>query len=439
MSILVVGLSHKTAPVEIRERLAFKEDLLPEALNTLVDRKVVHEGLIVSTCNRVEMIIAANGDTNGGLDHMREFLYQYHALPQSSVDQYLYQHADEQAIKHIFRVASSLDSMVMGEPQILGQVKSAYARAVETGTVGKLLSKLMHHAFSVAKRVRTETGIATSAVSVSYVAVELAKKVFDELDGKSVMLIGAGEMAELAMRYLKNNGAGRIVVTNRTGERAERLASEFGGTAVPFDDIYEHLIDIDIVIVSTGSPDYVLTAAKVKNVVSARHHRPLFMIDISVPRNIDPNVSKLDNIFAFDIDDLESAVEANIREREQEAEQAETIIDREVNQFIGVMRSMDVGPTISALKQQMSEIANAEFERNRKRLGDLTPDQELAIKSMLGSLTNKLSHPLIVRMRQSAEAGIDDDLAKLYLKRHDHSQDTHEPDHEIESNESREN
>ena len=437
MSILVVGLSHKTAPVEIRERLAFKEDRLPEALNTLVDREVVNEALIVSTCNRVEMIISANGEARGGLDRMREFLYEYHSLPQSSIDQYLYQHANEQAIKHIFRVAASLDSMVMGEPQILGQVKSAYARAVETGTVGKLLSKLMHHAFSVAKRVRTETGIAENAVSVSYVAVELAKKVFDELDGKSVMLIGAGEMAELAMRHLKNNGVGRIVVANRTAERAERLASEFGGVSVPFDDLYENLTDIDIAIVSTGSPDYVLTAAKLKSVVSARHHRPLFMIDISVPRNIDPNVSKLDNIFAFDIDDLESAVEANIREREQEAEQAETIIDREVSQFIGVMRSMDVGPTISALKQQMNEMAVAEFERNRKRLGELTPEQESAIKSMLSSLTNKLSHPLIVRLRQSAEAGIDDDVAKLYLKKHEH--ETQAEGREDTAKESREN
>jgi glutamyl-tRNA reductase len=266
------------------------------------------------------------------------------------------------------------------------------------------------------------------------VAVELAKKVFDELDGKSVMLVGAGEMAELAMRYLKSNGVGRIVVANRTIERAERLAAEFGGTAVPFDDLYDHLIDIDIVIVSTGAPDYVLTATKVKNVVSARHHRPLFMIDISVPRNIDPNVSKLDNIFAFDIDDLESAVEANIREREQEAAQAETIIDREVSQFIGVMRSMDVGPTISALKQEMNNIAAAEFERNRKRLGDLTSEQEQAIKNMLSSLTNKLSHPLVVRMKQSAEAGVDDDLAKLYLNRHEHSQNNHEQESDKKEN-----
>src|SRR5882724_2024278 len=434
MSILVVGLSHKTAPVEIRERLAFKEGLLAEALQTLVDREVVNEALIVSTCNRVEMIISANGETRGGLDRMREFLYKYHALPQSSIDQYLYQHANEEAIKHIFRVASSLDSMVMGEPQILGQVKSAYARAVETGTVGKLLSKLMHHAFSVAKRVRTETGIAENAVSVSYVAVELAKKVFDELDGKSVMLVGAGEMAELAMKYLKSNGAGRIVVTNRTAERSERLAREFGGTSVPFDDLYDHLVDIDIVIVSTGSPDYVLTAAKVKNVVSARHHRPLFMIDISVPRNIDPSVSKLDNIFAFDMDDLESAVEAKLREREQEAEQAETIIDREVTQFVGVMRSMDIGPTISALKQQMNDMAAAEFERSRKRLGDLTPEQEQAIKGMMSSLTNKLSHPLIVRLRQSAEAGIDDNVAELYLNRHKQSEENHDENGEPVNN-----
>src|SRR5581483_6959812 len=323
MSILVVGLSHKTAPVEIRERLAFKEEWLTGPLNTVIDQEVVHEAMIVSTCNRLEMIISANGDTQAGLERTREFLYKYHDLPRSSMDQYLYHHANEHAIKHVFRVAASLDSMVMGEPQILGQVKNAYAKAVETGTVGRSLMKLMQHAFSVAKRVRTETAIASNAVSISYVAVELAKKVFDDLDGKTVMLLGAGEMAELAMRHLKNNGAGRILVANRTNDRAKKLALELGGTAVPFENLYEYLVEADIAIVSTGAPDYVLTAAGVAKTIDARRHRPLFLIDIAVPRNIDPDVSKLDSVFSFDIDDLEAAVEANIRERQQEAIEAE--------------------------------------------------------------------------------------------------------------------
>ncbi|HZS47812.1 MAG TPA: glutamyl-tRNA reductase [Blastocatellia bacterium] len=413
MSILVVGLSHKTAPVEIRERLAFKEELLSAALNTLVDQEVVHEALIVSTCNRVEMIISANGDTQAGLERTREFLYKYHDLPRSSMDQYLYHHANEHAIKHVFRVAASLDSMVMGEPQILGQVKNAYAKAVETGTVGRSLMKLMQHAFSVAKRVRTETAIASNAVSISYVAVELAKKVFDDLDGKTVMLLGAGEMAELAMRHLKNNGAGRILVANRTNDRAKKLASELGGTAVPFENLYEYLVEADIAIVSTGAPDYVLTAAGVAKTIDARRHRPLFLIDIAVPRNIDPDVSKLDSVFSFDIDDLEAAVEANIRERQQEAIEAETLIQREVDQFLSAMRSMELGPAIASLKQQMSEVANAEFERNRKRLGNLSTEQEEAIKAMMNSLTNKLSHPLIMQLRQAAESGGDDKVIEL--------------------------
>jgi len=404
MSIVLVGINHKTAPVEVRELLAFSDRACTEGLPRLVDGEVVREGLIVSTCNRVEILSAITTDQlESGTQRIAEFLDAARNLPPGFLSDHLYSHTDENAVRHIFRVASSLDSMVVGEPQVLGQVRHAYSLAVEAGTAGRVLNRLVHHTFHVAKRVRSETGIASSAVSISYMAVELGKKIFDSLRGRVVMLIGAGEMAELSARHLVNAGATRVLIVNRTKESAERLAEEFKGLAVPFEQLPQSLSEADVVICSTGAPDYVVTADMVRSATEQKRNRPTCIIDISVPRNVDPAVGKVPNVFVFDIDDLESVITSNIREREREAERAELIVQSEVMQFQQSLRAMDIGPTIGALRQKLQQVARAEMERQRKRLGSLTPDQEAAIEALLMSTVNKISHPVLNQMRRSYE------------------------------------
>src|SRR5688572_4023667 len=294
MSIILIGVNHKTAPVEIRERLAFDDATCAAGLRTLVDGQVVREGLIVSTCNRVEVLSAtANDQIDLGAGRVTQFLDTSGKLPPGFLNDHLYRHTDEDAVRHLFRVASSLDSMVVGEPQVLGQVRHAYSLAVEAGTAGRILNRLVHHTFRVAKRVRTETGIAASAVSISYMAVELGKKIFDSLKGCTVMLIGAGEMAELSAKHLMNAGATRVMIANRTEAAARQLANQIGAaTTVPFDQIGDHLHEADLVICSTGAPDYVVTEAQLRMAIR-RRRQPTCLIDISVPRNIDPAAAKL--------------------------------------------------------------------------------------------------------------------------------------------------
>jgi glutamyl-tRNA reductase len=414
MSIVLVGINHKTAPVEVRELLAFSDRACTEGLPRLVDGEVVREGLIVSTCNRVEILSAITTDQlESGTQRIAEFLDAARNLPPGFLSDHLYSHTDENAIRHIFRVASSLDSMVVGEPQVLGQVRHAYSLAVEAGTAGRVLNRLVHHTFHVAKRVRSETGIASSAVSISYMAVELGKKIFDSLKGRVVMLIGAGEMAELSARHLVNAGATRVLIVNRTKESAERLAEEFKGLAVPFEQLSQSLSEADMVICSTGAPDYVVTADMVRSATEQKRNRPTCIIDISVPRNVDPAVGKVPNVFVFDIDDLESVITSNIREREREAERAELIVQSEVMQFQQSLRAMDIGPTIGALRQKLQQVARAEMERQRKRLGSLTPDQEAAIEALLMSTVNKISHPVLNQMRRSYELSDSDTVQAL--------------------------
>jgi glutamyl-tRNA reductase len=406
MSIVLVGLNHRTAPVELRERLAFGELLIPEALSMLVDHEAVEEGLIVSTCNRVELLASTAADPELGTDQLARFLCDYHKLDSGDVNGHIYRHAGEPAIKHVFRVASSLDSLVVGEPQILGQVKEAYQHAVNAGTIGRILSQLMDRAINVARRVRSETTIAENPVSVPSVAVELAHKIFGELSGKTVMLIGAGEMAEIAARSLVAAGASHLVVTNRTTERAEALAREFGAGAVSFEALYDVLPSADVVICSTGAPDYVLRAPETARAMKTRKKGPIVFIDISVPRNVDPALANAQNSFVFDIDDLQSVAEANLKERQRQAEAAEVIIDTEVKHFIAHLKSLDIGPSIVELKQVLAELAVIELRRNRKRLGTLTPEQEAAIREVLiPALVNKLSHPMIMHMRSAAQNG----------------------------------
>jgi glutamyl-tRNA reductase len=411
MSIVLVGLNHKTAPVEVRERLAFTDQACAESLRALVDGEVVREGLIVSTCNRVEILTAAAGKKGAeAAERLSDFLSNARSIPVESFNGHLYTHADEAAVRHVFRVASSLDSLVVGEPQVLGQVRHAYSIAVEAGTAGRVLHKLVHHALHVAKRVRSETGIAANAVSVSFTAVELGRKIFGSLKGATVLLVGAGEMAELAAQHLTSAGASRILVANRTYATAQELAVKFGGEAVEFSALEETLAEADVVICSTGAQQYIITPEMAERARHSRRNRPAFFIDISVPRNVDPAVAKLPNLFVFDVDDLEAVVASNMREREREAERAELIVESEVSQFQQALRNLDIGPTVGALKEKLNNIAQEEFRRQRNRLGTLTPEQERAIEAMLTSAVNKISHPIIHRMRRSYDTGEEENV-----------------------------
>ncbi len=402
-NIVLIGVSHKTAPVEVRERLAFADARLTEALDTLVNCPAVSEGLIISTCNRVEIVVATAEEKEKTVARLNDFLYQHHGIAPQSFSQHLYQHADLAAVRHIFRVTSSLDSMVVGEPQILGQVKEAFNLAQEAKTLGQTLHNLMSRAFNVAKRIRTETGIGSSAVSISYVAVELARKVFDDLKGRTVLLLGAGEMAELAARHLMTNGAGELLIASRTFENAQRLAGEMNGQAVRWDEMKQDLARADIVICSTGASHYLIGPEHARRALEARRGNPIFLIDISVPRNIDPATSDLDNVFVFDIDDLQSVAAENRQQRAREAARAEEIVEAEAQRFIEILAEGDLNAVIGTFRREMGLIAQSEFARSRKRLGDLSEDQEEAIRVMINAIVNKFTHPVIKELRESAD------------------------------------
>lgn len=412
MSILLVGLNHKTAPVELREQFAVGDGAFADGLRCLMEGGICREALIVSTCNRVEVLVET-GDRgeNESADHIREMLSRLRSVPEPSFRNHVYQHVDDAAVRHVFRVAASLDSLVVGEAQILGQVKKAYTTAVEVGTAGRVLNRLIHHAFRVAKRVRTETGIAANAVSISYMAVELSRKVFGKLAQRKVLVVGAGEMAELAVKHLVNAGASKVFVTNRSPEAAQRLAAEFNGEAVAFDRLAEALGEADIVICSTGAGEFVITEEMARAARGRRRHDPTCIVDISVPRNVDPKIAELPNYFVFDVDDLEAVITSNIREREREAHLAELIVESEVMQFQQALRSLDIGPALGGVRTRMQEIARGEMMRQRNRLGDLTPEQERALEQILISTVNKISHPLMQSLRSAHETGDVTDVA----------------------------
>jgi glutamyl-tRNA reductase len=405
MSIVLVGVSHKTAPVEVRERLAFAETQIHDALHQLVDRELICEGLIVSTCNRVEVIAAIpkNNEADAAISHIYGFLHQFHRCDSSLLSKHCYHHSGSSAIKHIFRVTSSLDSMVVGEPQITGQVKEAFQQAQDAESVGHLLTRLMNRAFAVSKRVRNETGIGSSAVSISFVAVELARKVFETLQGTTVMLVGAGEMAELAARHLLSYGASRILVVNRTYENAERLAADLNGEPLGFEQFGKRLPEAEIVICSTGAPHYLVVPEQIRSALATRRNRPMMLIDISVPRNIDPAISNLDNAFVFDVDDLESIAENNRTERQREASRAETIIETEVERFTAALAEGDLNAVIGAFRREVNSMAFSELDRSRKRLGDLSEDQEEALRVMLNAIVNRFTQPVIKQLRESED------------------------------------
>jgi len=411
MQLALVGLSHKTAPVEIRERLAFSNDALRSALTSLVDRRRVNEAMILSTCNRVEVVAESPDDRL-----IRDFICEFHQISHDSVSTHLYSYRNVEAIRHVFRVTASLDSMVIGEPQILGQVKEAFRIAMDAGTVGMHLSALMNRAFAVAKKVRSETGISQSAVSVSYAAVELARKIFGDLSGKTVMIIGASKMGELAAKHLKRAGASSVLVTNRTFERAVELAKVFEGAAVPFEHFTDHMTGADIVITSTGAPHFIIGRSLAEQVIHRRKNKPIFFIDIAVPRDIDPAVNQIDNAFLYDIDDLQQVIDANLKERFKEAMRAEQIVDDEVEAFCLKMQTRDVVPTIVQLRESLEKVRRDEIERNRRHLKDLSPEQQAAVDQITKSIVNKILHPPIEQLKQMAHDPQGADLAELIRK-----------------------
>jgi len=401
MKLLITGVSHKTAPVEVRERLAFAEATVPGALRALLAREGIMEAMVLSTCNRVEIVVSAD-DRVDPLASVDAFLHESRGMLPEKLGPCLYHHEGREAVHHLFRVASSLDSMVIGEPQILGQLKSSYAVAKANDCLSGLLEAVVTRAFGVAKRVRSETGVGQMAVSVSYAAVELARKIFGSLSGRTVMIVGSGKMSELAARHLRRSGASHIFVTNRTYERAQELAAVFQGTPVEYHRFLGMLPEVDIVITSSGAPHYILNKEEMQRVIAARRNKPAFLIDIAVPRNIDPAVNEIDNVFLYDIDDLQGVVNANLRERVREAERAEELVAQEVERMMARLKVQEVAPTIVSLQEQLEQIRNAEIERTRRKLGPLTPEQEEALESLTRGIVNKIAHGPISELRRHA-------------------------------------
>jgi glutamyl-tRNA reductase len=398
MNFVLIGVNHRTAPLEVREQFAIAEARLPEAVRCLAAYPGVEEAMIVSTCNRVE-ILARTADGCSATDGFLRQLYGFDPAPYR---QHLYEYRDTDAVRHVFRVASSLDSMVVGEPQILGQVKEAYATARAVGAVNSQLDALLTRAFSVAKRVRNETAVATSAVSVASVAVDLAKKIFGNLEGKSVFLMGAGKMCELAARHLQAHGASQIYVCNRTYERGVALARKFNGEAVAFEQLYENVPRADIVISSTGAPHAIFRKEHGDRFLRERRNRPMFFIDIAVPRDVDPEMNKLDGIFVYDIDDLQQVVSSHVADRKVEAERAEAIVQMEVEKFQARLQTLDVVPTIVSLQEHLETVRQAEIDRVRGRLGQLSPEQELAVEALTRGIVNKIMHTPITTLKTAA-------------------------------------
>jgi len=398
MNFQLLGLNHKTAPVEVREQLAIPDRKLPEALLQVMSVPDVGEAMILCTCNRVEVL----AQTKNGSTDLRQFLRQYFTVEPAAYESHLYEYHQHDAVRHVFRVASSLDSMIVGEPQILGQIKEAYATARAAGTVQSYLDLLLTRAFAVAKRVRSETAIGSSSVSVASAAVELAGKIFGSLQGKQVCLVGAGKMSELAARHLLAKGAGPIFVANRTYQRAVTLAAQFGGHAIRFDDLYQHCEQADIVITSTGAPVAIFRREHGEMFLARRKNRPMFFIDIAVPRDVDPEMNKLDGIFIYDIDDLQGAVSSHVASRTKEAALAESIIEVEVERFQARLQTLQVVPTIVSLQDHFETIRQAELDRVRGRLGQLSPEQEQAVEVLSRGIVNKILHTPITQLKSAA-------------------------------------
>jgi len=412
MNLVLTGFNHRTAPVEVRERMNIPESRLPRALADLIHREGIHEALILSTCNRVEVLVsAADGLDAEAIVH--KFLSDQQGFEPAADERFFYQYQQQEAVHHLFRVAASLDSMVIGEPQILGQLKRAYLAADEAGALRGRLKEIVTQALAVAKRVRRETALGSAAVSVSSAAVELANKIFGGLENKIIFIIGAGKMSELAAKHLLRSGAGAIYVANRTYERAVQLAAAFRGTAVPFEQMAENLARADVVISSTSAPGYVVSKALISRTLAARRNRPMFFVDIAVPRNIDPKVNELDNAFVYNVDDLQQVVESNKKQRAREAVWAEDIVQEEVRKTMRRIASRELAPTIVALEDRVNAIRAGEMERYRGCLTGLSVEQRRAVEALTRGMLNKVLHGPIAELKSCA--GLPENVALVRM------------------------
>ncbi|MCX6371911.1 MAG: glutamyl-tRNA reductase [Actinobacteria bacterium] len=401
MLVVVTGISHKTATLDLRERLALDEHDALRMAQELLDGGAACETLALSTCNRTELYLYGR-DSLAARQAAVERLAKHAGVPPGELEASIYSYSGDAAIAHLFRVTSSLDSMVVGEAQIAAQMKAAYQRACEGGCTSVVFNRLFRHAFEVGKRVRTETAIGELPVSVSSAAVELALQVFGKFRDHTVLIVGAGETSELTVTHLKAHGIKNILVTNRTLTAAEELAHRVGGRAVPFEDLEGHVAAADIVISSTSAPHYVITRERVERSLKRRRHRPIFFIDIAVPRDLDPEIDRVRNAYLYDIDDLQHVVEQNRGEREKEAHHAERIIEQELASVNNWLRSLEVVPTIATLRDAMEQIRRAELERLSGKLGDLSDEQRAQVDMLTASIVNKILHLPTVRMKEVA-------------------------------------
>ncbi len=410
-NLILVGVNHKTTPVEIREKLAFTKGKIEESVDLLSNFPDIIEHTILSTCNRVEIYARANYQ-NSAIQSIKQFICDFHGLSAVQLEEHFYSYSNEAAIEHLFRVSSSLDSMILGEAQILGQVKDAYSLAKDLRSTGLVLNQLFEKAFSVAKKVREETGIAERSVSISSAAVELAQKIFDDLENHTVMLVGTGEMAELAAKHLISYGVKTVYVTSRTYERAANLARTLNGSALDFEAFKNELYRADIVITSTSASNFIITKDMVEKAIQERKNKPIFFIDIAVPRDIEPDVNDLENVYLYDIDDLHIVVSANMKEREKEAENAMHFISQEVNKFNNWLGALDAVPTIVEIRKRVENIGNKEMERTLKKIPHLSEEDKKIICQMKNSMINKILHKPTIKLKQKTQS----EDGHIYLK-----------------------
>ncbi|MBK1699695.1 glutamyl-tRNA reductase [Thiococcus pfennigii] len=401
MTLLALGLNHKTAPIDIRERITFGPDIIAGALRSLTERAGIDEAAILSTCNRTEIYCAIHPPAEEGV---KAWLGSFHGMESERISPFLYTHVDQGAVRHLLQVASGLDSMVLGEPQILGQVKSSFQTACDCGTVGKLLGRLFQHTFSVAKQVRTDTAIGSSPVSVAFAAVSLARQIFSDLSNQTALLVGAGETIELAARHLRQHQLGRIIVANRTIERAHALAEQFNGFAIGLTEIADHLPEADIVISSTASPLPVLGKGTVERALKKRKHRPIFMVDIAVPRDIEPEVGELSDVYLYTVDDLQGVVDEGMRSRQQAAEQAAEIIEVHTEEFMCWLRSLDAVGLIQDYRRRAEQVRDEVLVRALRQIEGGKPAADV-LGYLAHTLTNKLLHIPSTRLRQAGREG----------------------------------
>jgi glutamyl-tRNA reductase len=401
MTLALIGVNHRTAPIALRERIAISEEDLLETTRALAAVEGVSECMILSTCNRVELLVVVERPETD----LTGFFHRHFGLERALLEPHIYERWDRDAVRHLFRVAASLDSMVVGEPQILGQVKVAYSAARAAGTIAGQLEHLLQSTFAAAKKVRSETEIGSSSVSIASVAVDLAKKIFGSLQGRTVLLVGAGKMSELAARHLVAQGAGAILVSNRTQERALQMAAEFQGRVIPYDQMHEAASEADIVISSTGAPHPIFRREHGQAFMHRRKNRPMFFIDIAVPRDVDPAMGELEGIFVYDIDDLQAVAAAHLADRTREASDAETLIAGEVERFHQKQRTVNLAPAIVALQRQAEEIRQTELRRVHPRLGTLSVEQVAAVEALTRGLVNKFLHPPMQALKQAAREG----------------------------------